>query len=115
MGEPSGWVIVQEQKAHFICSRESSSGESRPHSRVVCAFCYQVIVLKRNIPVMELLYFKSALLIISNHLECYRIVINDSLQGVTSSGIFAWSGSLDQRIYLEKGQVFLRHFLAASF
>ena len=112
MCEPSGWVIVQEQKAHFICCRESSSCESCPHSRVVCTFCYQVIVLKRNIPVMELLYFKQ---VIRNCLECNRIVIDDSLQGVTSSGIFAWSGSLDQRIYLEKGQVFLRHFLAASF
>ena len=57
----------------------------------------------------------STVLIIRNCLECNRIVIDDSLQGVTSSGIFAWSGSLDQRIYLEKGQVFLRHFLAASF
>ena len=113
MGEPSGWVIVQEQKTHFVCSRESSSCEARPYSRVVCAFCYQVIILKRNgshgIIVLQTStdYKKS--------LKCYRIVINDSLQGVASSGIFAWSGSLDQRIYLEKGQVFLRHFLAASF
>ena len=52
---------------------------------------------------------------IRNCSECNRIVIDDSLQGVTSSGIFAWSGSLDQRIYLEKGQVFLHHFLVASF
>ena len=113
MGEPSGWVIMQEQKAHFICSRESSSCEPCPHSRVVCAFCYQVIVLKRN-GSHGITVFQTST-VIRNHLECYRILINDSLQGVTSSGIFAWSGSLDQRIYLEKGQVSLPRFLVASF
>ena len=61
---------------------------------------------------MELLYFKQVIRI---DLECYRVLINESLQGVTSSGTFAWSGSLDQRIYLEKEQVSLRHFLVASF
>ena len=115
MCKPSGWVVMQEQKAHFICSRESSSCEPCPHSRVVCAFCYQVIVLKRNGSHGITVFQTSTVLIIRNHLECYRILINDSLQGVISSGTFAWSGSLDQRIYLEKGQVFLRHFVAASF